>query len=382
METMQPALKNGRNVWDPINMPIGEFQGRLRSVREKMKARDIDMLLAYGHAFNEYGNPCYLSNYVIRLPRGVLVAIPREGEETLFFEGAARGLPSAKMITWIEDVRPCPDISRACTKYLKEKGIEKGTIGFAGLNRLMPHDRLKYLKDTLIQTRIIEADDLMQDLRRIKSNKEMDQIRRASWIVKNTLQFISETSFSSMNERVVEAMLFREARLDGAEDIRVLFGKPHKTPWSLRPSENATFEPGRGVIILLAVAYERYWSEGIRTYIAGENVFTLPDLEGTEGIYRQLTECMKPGESIAHCCREAMSKLPKEGRDLLEEYGMGQGIGLSMKEGPLMGRNATGDFEEGVCFTLRLGVEEETVGSAMIGNTFYVTNAGIEGLTI
>ncbi len=382
METMQPALKNGRNVWDQSNMPVQEFHGRLRAVREKMNTRNIDVLLAYGHAFNEYGNPCYFSNYLIRLPRGVLVSIPMEGEVTLFFEGAARGLPSAKMTTWIEDVRPCPDISRACAQYLKEEGKDVGTIGFVGLNRLMPQDQLKYLIDNLTQTRIIEADDLMQDLRRLKSNKEMDQIRRASWIVKNTLQFISETSFPSMNERMVEAMLFREARLDGAEDIRVLFGKPHKTAWSLRPSGDANFEPGRGVILLLAVAYERYWSEGIRTYIAGENTFTAPDLEGTEAIYQQLTECMKPGESIGHCCTEAMSKIPKEGLDLLEEYGMGQGIGLSMKERPLMDRNETGDLEESICFTLRLGVDDETLGAAMIGNTFCVSNTGVESLTL
>ncbi len=26
METMQPALKNGRNVWDRVNMPESEFE--------------------------------------------------------------------------------------------------------------------------------------------------------------------------------------------------------------------------------------------------------------------------------------------------------------------------------------------------------------------
>jgi Xaa-Pro aminopeptidase len=381
METMQPALKNGRNVWDQTNMPVQEFQARLRAVREKMKAQDMDLLLAYGHAFNEYGNPSYFSNYLIRLPRGVLVSIPMEGEVTLFFEGAARGLPSAKMLTWIEDVRPCPDISRACVQYLKEKDMDMGTFGFAGLNRLMPQHQLKYLIEELSQTRIIDADDLIQELRRIKSTKEVDQIRRASNIVKRTLQFICETAFPSMNERMVEAMLFRQARLEGAEDVRVLFGKPHKPAWSLRPSGDATFEPGRGIIIFLAVAYERYWSEGIRTYIAGDHAFTTPDLEGTEAIYQQMTECMKPGESIGQCCKEAMGKIPKGGLDLLEDYGMGQGIGLSMKERPLMELHETGELEEGVCFTLRLGVGDETIGAAMIGNTFCVTNAGLEGLT-
>jgi len=33
--TMQPALKNGRNVWDRVNMPESEFEGRVERVRHR-----------------------------------------------------------------------------------------------------------------------------------------------------------------------------------------------------------------------------------------------------------------------------------------------------------------------------------------------------------
>ena len=103
MQGMQPTLRNGRSIWSPINMPFEEFQSRIDILRSKMAEHRIDVLLAYGYAFNHYGNPCYLSNYVIRLPRGSLVALT-PGDVTLFFEGASRGLPSAKKLTWIEDM--------------------------------------------------------------------------------------------------------------------------------------------------------------------------------------------------------------------------------------------------------------------------------------
>ena len=92
METMQPTLKNGRNVWDRVNMPETEFQERLKKVRKEMKREGIDILLLYGNAFNEYGSYCYLSHYIIRLPRGALVVVPPEGELALIFEGASRGV--------------------------------------------------------------------------------------------------------------------------------------------------------------------------------------------------------------------------------------------------------------------------------------------------
>jgi hypothetical protein len=70
METMQPALKNGRNVYDMINMPKEEFNGRIERVRAAMAERGIDLLLVYTTGLTDYGDVAYLTNFVIRLPRG------------------------------------------------------------------------------------------------------------------------------------------------------------------------------------------------------------------------------------------------------------------------------------------------------------------------
>ena len=145
METMQPTLKNGRNVWDRINMPEDEFQGRLKKVRRGMKNEGIDLLLLYGNGFNEYGNYCYLSNYIIRLPRGALVVVPRKGELALIFEGASRGIPSVKKTTWIEEIRACGDVSKECVRYLEERKLIPSTIGIVGLRQLMPSDPIAIL---------------------------------------------------------------------------------------------------------------------------------------------------------------------------------------------------------------------------------------------
>ncbi|MBW1802880.1 MAG: hypothetical protein JRJ85_19380, partial [Deltaproteobacteria bacterium] len=111
METMQPTLRNGRNIWDAVNIPRAEYENRIGILRKKMVEQDMDILLAYGLGFNDYGNPCYLSNVVIRLPRGAMVVLSRD-DVALFFEGASRGVPSFKKTTWIEDLRPCANISQ------------------------------------------------------------------------------------------------------------------------------------------------------------------------------------------------------------------------------------------------------------------------------
>jgi len=47
----------------------GEFQERVKKIKKRMKALGMDVLLAYGYAFNGYGNYCYLTNFSVRLPR-------------------------------------------------------------------------------------------------------------------------------------------------------------------------------------------------------------------------------------------------------------------------------------------------------------------------
>ena len=381
METLQPAIKNGRNVWDQINMPLQEFQERLHVVRDRMKEHGMDALLAYGLAFNEYGNSCYLTHYQIRLPRGALVALPEKGDLALFFEGAARGLPSARLITWVRDIRPCPDVAKACAQYLNEKGFVPGVIGFAGLNQWMPRYQLKSLLDALPGCRFLPGDDILQEMRMVKSSRETDQIRRASRIVRRGFEFLKSASFATMNERIVEALLYREARLEGAEDVRVLFGKPGKAPWAMRPSENGVLGPGSAFIVYLAVAYERYWSEGIRTFRAEEKAFSSPDLARLEALYKRSIECLQPGKAISRCTRDIRGGIQEAGADVIDDYGLGQGIGLSLKERPIFREDAKGALEEGMCLTLRLCVKDEAMGDVMLGNTFCVSHGQVESLT-
>jgi len=48
METLQPTLKRGRDVWDRINMTEMEFHMRVEKIREKMQKESIDCILLYG----------------------------------------------------------------------------------------------------------------------------------------------------------------------------------------------------------------------------------------------------------------------------------------------------------------------------------------------
>lgn len=382
METIQPTLRNGRNVWDQINMPKNEFETRLRKIRKEMKKDGIDVLLVYGSGFNEYGNSCYLSNFINRLvTNGAIVIVPKKGEVVLMFEGSARGLPSAKATTWITDVRVSADVSKACVDYLLEKQMIPSSIGFAGLETYMPHYQLSFLYDALGTCRIIDADDLLKKMRMIKTSKEMDQIRRSSSILNHIYAFMCENAFSNLNERVLEAMLFREARLEGAEDFRMMIAEPKTDGVAFHPPGEQEISPDTTVIIHLSVEFERYWAEMTRTFFLKNHSFKDATPEFLTSLRARVTGQMIPGTKISRLYKEAMAEMQKNKFEFTKDFGLGNGIGLSPLEYPLIDKKEDSVLKEGMCLALRLMVRDKEVGAAMLGNTFVLTKKGPELLT-
>lgn len=381
METMQPNLKSGRNTWDRINMPLEEFETRVKKIRQRMKERGIDVLLLYGNAYNEYGNYCYVSNYVIRLPQGALVVVPKGGTLSVIFEGALRGVPSVKKTTWIDDIRATGDVSKECVKYLQEKNLIPSVIGFAGLHQLMPYHQYRFLSDSLPKCKIINADPLIRELRMVKSPMEVLQIRRASRVVVQTFDFIKSTSFKNLREEVLEAAARREARLEGAEDFRMMIAKPCEERWAFQPPEEKPLQSGERVMIYLAVEFERYWAEAVRTFDVSDSSLSEVYPEGIKTLYETMVKGMNVGKKVSQFYKETVAKAKKAKCDIFQDDELGQGIGLSPKEFPIIAKGDRNTLHQGMCISLRLGVRRSEMGPLMIGHTIYLSKKRGEVVT-
>ena len=379
METMQPALKNGRNVWDRVNMPESEFYARVERVRAQMKKGAIDLLLLYGRGLDEYADPCYVSNFVIRLPRGTIAALPLEGPLVLFFEGASRGLPSLLATTCVKELKPAGNVAIECAKYLKEKGLVPCTVGLGRFAEQMPYQEFRVLKDALADCKIVDATRVVPNLRMIKSGRESDEIRRAGRIVKKCFELVGSICSTGMSEQFLEAIVRKQARLEGAEDIRMLFAMANEKR-SLRPPENRRMEPGQVFILYAAVEFERYWAEGVRTFGAGEGSFSEISSDAST-VYSRGLEAIRPGRSVSQVYKAIVDEVRLSGLELLSDYGLGNGIGLSLNEPPIISEKGAQRLKEGMCLALRLTARDEIYGRVMFGNTLLVGKNGAEVVT-
>lgn len=380
MKTMQPALKNGRNVWDTIAMPREEFDARLERVRAAMKERGIGLLLVHTRGLDDYGDTAYLINFVIRLSRGTIVALPLAGEPVTFFEGASRGIPSLKLTTSAGDLKAANDLAKDCAKYLKEKKLVPSSVGLSGV-RHMPFQQYQTLMADLDGCSLKDASDLIAGLRRVKTARESDQVGRSARILGKLIAYLKESRFDTVTERRIEAMLYKEARLEGAEDFRVLIGKPSMAGWAFRPIDDLAINAGDRVIFYVAVEFERYWAEAMRTFTFTGSLFVEERNDDISSRYEALCKGLKSGNKVSDFVREAAGVMGPEGVKLLEPYGLGSGVGLGLHEAPLLASESAEVLEDGMLLSLRMATQGAE-GTIMVGNTVCVTGVGGVVLTV
>lgn len=380
MYSMMTTLRRGRNVWDQVNMPASEFEARVDKVREKMKKENIDALLVCGEAWLDYAPSCYISNLYAGMGTSIAL-IPWKGEVAVLTWGSMRGIQYTQSTTWIKNFGASPDMNTSCVKYLEQVGLFPSTIGFAGLRPLTPYHQLQSLIRSLDGCKIVDADHIIRDMRMIKSPREWDQIHRASRILTRVFESILRTLPNDMNELTLDAALDREARLEGAEDVRLLYAKPKEENWTLRPVEDSLLSPGDTLIVYLVVEFERYWAETVRTFTVEPGHLTETKNDVLDKVCGQVLGKMKPGKKISQCYKEAETEVKKNGDCYITEYGLGNGIGLSVDEPPYLTEEDTDTLQTGMCLALRLAMKDKARGAIMTGTTICLAEDGLESLT-
>ena len=112
------ALLTGPFDWDPSLLPLAEFEARLAAVRRVFAERGATALLVHGHGF-EHGALAYLTGFVPKLgPAFALV--PRDGPVRILASGGPGMMSLAKLLTWVEDVRPLDNLRNALGEWFGE----------------------------------------------------------------------------------------------------------------------------------------------------------------------------------------------------------------------------------------------------------------------
>lgn len=323
-----------------MSFTIAEYKARIQKTKERMAAEGIEILL-----ITDPANMNYLSGYdgwSFYVHQMLVVIID---EEQPLWIGRGQDANGAKVTTWIyhENIIPYPDdYVQSDTKHpmdfvadiLKQIGQEKRTIGVEMENYYFTAKCYEQLKKGLPNATFKDATLLVNWVRIIKTDTEIEYMKRAAKIVEKAMKIGIESIDAGVRECDVAASIFH-AQITGTEE----FGGDYPAIVPLLPSGEKTstphltwtderYKPGDTVILELAGCYRRYHSPLARTVNIGkphEKMKTLSDVV-VEGLNACL-DAIKPGitaEKIEEVWRKTIEK-----SGVVKESRLGYSMGLN-----------------------------------------------------
>src|SRR5699024_2775984 len=372
-----------------------EYEKRLKKTKVSMERQGIDVLLITDPANMNYLTGFDAWSFYVHQ----LLIVMKEEEEPIWV-GRGIDVSAAEITTWLDSkniLSYSDDHVQSTTKHpmdfvaavLKEKGQEKKTIAAEFDAYYFTAKNYLQLKKQLPNAKFVDGTSLVNWIRIVKSDKEIELIKRAAFIVTEAMHKGIEKIEAGARECDVVADIFHKQISGTAE-----FGGDYPSIVPLLPSGKKTsachltwtdeaYEEGDPVILELAGCYKRYHSPLARTLVIGKPAPEMEDLADVviEGIHAAL-DAVKPGvtcEEVELAWRHSIEK-----RGFRKESRIGYSTGLNYPPdwcehtASLRPEDQT-ELKPNMVFHMIPGIWMDTYGIE-ISETFLVTDNGCEVL--
>ena len=380
-----------------IVIPDSEFNLRVEKVQKLMQKEGYDFLLCYGNEA-EPQFVRYFSDYWPSFETaGVL--IPASGKAKLLI--GPESYTYAKDRSKIEDIRllkafressepeypgkPLDTFSSVIKECSNSKKINRFGVAGLPLMTVGVYWALKECLDEYGDVKIEKADYLVSSLRMIKTENELNCMRKAAEITRKTMDFVIENVKVGMTETQVVGLALGKMRALGAEresyPLWVLTGDGSDQAIS-RPRQKK-IEKGDLTFLQIGARYQGYASSIGRPIVFGKATEEQKSLinAGYE-IQKTMLDFVKagvPARDVALLHKKTVERLGYLDYYL---YGPFHGNGLMEGEAPWVETDSNYLLEENMtfCSDVFLGSHDKKVG-IRIEDVIRITKDGCENLT-
>ena len=393
-EAKVPYGPDARRPWRTMPFPASEYERRIAAVQARLRAERLAALVAFSNGADP-GNARYLVNFEPSAGDTVVV-IPAAGAPMLTTNWLMHGEPMHTSIytTWLDDVRPAERAGFAKTPAtsvaghaadrVQEAGAAADRIGVAGTD-IFPHHIMVALEERLPRATWIPADDLLLDVRAVKSPFEIEVMRRAARISGRMHEEALRALVPGAREYDVAARAHAAAFAEGADalafDSAVATG-PRAGLKHCAPSDRV-MEPGDMVFLDMAAVYHGYNADVSRSTVVGtpsaeQRRFLETGLE----MFQAVLAKAGPGVAMLDMIATARAIAARAGYEA--DYmpkGFGHGLGCSLFERPSLRPATAAVLEPGNVFALEPMLIRMNFGTACIEETVLITPSGAEALS-
>ena len=378
-------------------LSLEERDRRYRNVREEMARRGIDILLLpanSGRWEQLQGDSRYLSS-IGGFATEIFTVFPREGEPTAYVFNRAAWWKRAQR--WVADVRDGHNHwAENAIERLKEIGFENGTIGISGLAGLfrapegiIPYSTVTKLQENFPRAKIVNATEMMQQVRAVKSAEEIELLERSAALIERMIATMKESARPGVSERELYAAM-AQTMLAGGGELPTLFflgSGPEITQSSFVPTSRR-LQAGDRIVNEIEAKIGGYAAQAVAPVSLGEPAAEYRRMvELSAECFDAILAAMRPGTTFGalfdvymDTIRHADEKKYVWSHPMMHARGLGD-------DGPaLLGdrdleRFRRIELETGMVFILKPQVRAAAgKGRASIGDSVVVTERGARRL--
>jgi Xaa-Pro aminopeptidase len=345
---------------------------RLKNIYAKLGKLALDGLIVSSPA-----NISYLTKYTSR--DSYLLVSKREN----IYLTDSRYIEEAREM--LKGVARLIKINGSCFKLIADTCIklEVKRVGFE--ERHLPFAEYAKIKEGLKKKAdLVPTHSLIEGLRQIKENQEIEKIRRAIEITSSALKFAKSFIAPGKKEIEVVAELERFIRYRGASksgfDIIVAFGANSSQPHHI-PTEKK-LEINEPVLIDIGVDYLGYKSDLTRVFFLGKiNTLARKIYDIVRTAQDKAIKQIKPGKGTAEIDAAARKYITQEGFGLFFGHNLGHGVGLEVHEEPHISKKDNNVLRPGMVFTIEPAIYLPQKFGIRIEDMVLVTQNGCEVLS-
>jgi Xaa-Pro aminopeptidase len=347
-----------------LQIPDKEYQDRIRRLKANIRRAGLDAVLVHGHEA-DCANVRYLCDYwptfetagVFVPARGRPVLIIGPESET-YAKGRSKIGRILKMVEYRESAEPeYPGIPVASFKDVAKKAMPEGRLKKLGLigYSIMPLPVYMRLRADLPKVKLTKADDVMMDLRQIKSANEIRLMKKAFQISEKAVEAVLGEIRPGMTELQAIGIAQREIYRHGGEyegHALYCFCGPATNNAISRPTHNRI---KRNEVIQLNIgARVGGYASSVGLPIS---IGKLPARKqhlvefGLEAHFHTIS-LMRAGKPAARVVEEYERFVKRRGFAKYMLYGPCHAIGMMEVEPPWMESTSTYDLQENMTFQI------------------------------
>jgi len=326
-----------------MHLSTTERNRRWRAIRRSMEENKLDCLLVWGNG-THWGRGSaslrYVSGIGANEEQGLCI-FPLDGEPTVIVWHPAMAAWWSRVQNWVKDVRGRSDKGWAAVvgERMRELGlngrVKIGLIGFRDPQSYSNYSEEGKIRELLSKAAFSEEDMLLNKIRMIKSEEEIDLLTKASRIVDAMFQSIVDNASAGVEETKVYSSVVQTLLDSGGEYPEMILWDAAKYP-NLHPGR--TPEPRRlrkddVISVELHSKYCGYMGHGERCIFLSKPTKEFQRIHDiTIEVADVALEHLRAGETLENLA-DAMTQPVKEAKLGITEMGV-HGHGIASGEYP------------------------------------------------